>query len=80
MLRVLTVNGGSSSLKLRLLVPGDELLVGEELPAERRVRPARARAVRARPAGRRAMRIAAVLLDLDAVGASPSASTGRAGA
>jgi acetate kinase len=32
-LRVLTVNAGSSSLKLRLLSPDDELLAGAELPA-----------------------------------------------
>jgi acetate kinase len=34
-LRVLTVNAGSSSVKLRLLGPGDELLGDEELRAER---------------------------------------------
>jgi acetate kinase len=32
-MRVLVVNAGSSSLKLRLLGPGDELLADEELPA-----------------------------------------------
>jgi acetate kinase len=32
---VLTVNAGSSSLKLRLLGPDDELVAAEELPAER---------------------------------------------
>ena len=35
MLSVLTVNAGSSSLKLRLLGPADELLADVELPAER---------------------------------------------
>jgi acetate kinase len=35
MLRVLTVNAGSSSLKLRLLGPDDALAGAEELPAER---------------------------------------------
>jgi acetate kinase len=34
-LSVLTVNAGSSSLKLRLLGPCDELLADDELPAER---------------------------------------------
>jgi acetate kinase len=34
-LRVLTVNAGSSSLKLSLIGPGDELAGTEELPAER---------------------------------------------
>ena len=33
--RVLTVNAGSSSLKLRLIGPDDELVAGEDLPAER---------------------------------------------
>ena len=35
MLSVLTVNAGSSSLKLRLLGPADELVAEEELPADR---------------------------------------------
>src|SRR5947209_5135838 len=34
-MRVLTVNAGSSSLKLRVIGAGDELVVQEELPAER---------------------------------------------
>jgi hypothetical protein len=33
-LSVLTVNAGSSSLRLRLLGPGDELLADDELPAK----------------------------------------------
>jgi acetate kinase len=35
MMRVLTVNAGSSSLKLSLIGAGDELIAAEELPADR---------------------------------------------